>query len=297
MSELTAGGDSRAPEGWYPDPERLPVEHVERFWDGARWTDSRRYALPGTPPAQGPRERLRREEPTRPSANSGQPQVAATGALNNAGPQSRPWWKEYLWRSRRGRVIMVFITVAVAARFGLSELPVTVTRVHQNAMAPTAVDGQRLLTVASWITGSPSVGDLVVVEPPEGALTRQCGLKGQGPFYHGPRGRELCSKPTPQRAEGERFVERVVAGPGSRISIRRGRAVVDGRTQALAGSADCTRAPECNLGGTKIKTGYWFLLGDNRSSSNDSRYWGPVPESWIRRSAVMSLWPPGGIGG
>jgi signal peptidase I len=37
----------------------------------------------------------------------------------------------------------------------------------------------------------------------------------------------------------------------------------------------------------------YFMLGDNRGESDDSRFWGPVPKRWIVGRALMVYWPPG----
>ena len=47
----------------------------------------------------------------------------------------------------------------------------------------------------------------------------------------------------------------------------------------------------------KIKPGEYFVLGDNRENSRDSRYIGPIPISRIRGKAVFSLWPLKTAGG
>jgi signal peptidase I len=38
------------------------------------------------------------------------------------------------------------------------------------------------------------------------------------------------------------------------------------------------------------------MMGDNRGSSDDSRFWGPVPKKWIIGAAFGTYWPPKRIG-
>jgi signal peptidase I len=38
------------------------------------------------------------------------------------------------------------------------------------------------------------------------------------------------------------------------------------------------------------------MMGDNRGDSDDSRFWGPVPTSWVIGGAVATYWPPDRIG-
>ncbi len=47
-------------------------------------------------------------------------------------------------------------------------------------------------------------------------------------------------------------------------------------------TAPCGASQECNFPvAAQIPAGEWFLLGDDRGASDDSRNWGPVPTAWI----------------
>ena len=46
----------------------------------------------------------------------------------------------------------------------------------------------------------------------------------------------------------------------------------------------------------EVKKGYYYVLGDHRNSSNDSRNWGEVPEKYIYGKAFFRFWPPSKIG-
>ena len=86
------------------------------------------------------------------------------------------------------------------------------------------------------------------------------------------------------------FVKRVVALPGDLVEIRGGELVVNGlavKEPYLPASFrdNDSHAP------TEVRKGYYFVLGDHRRSSNDSRSWGEVPEKYIYGRAVFRFWP------
>ena len=169
-------------------------------------------------------------------------------------------------------------------------------RIPSESMVPTLKVGQRVLVNRIGERFSPpSVGDIVVFHPPVGADTSQCGIPGQGPFYDGPFGRIPCSRPTTGESE-QTFIKRLVAGPGDTISVRNGLAVVNGKLQEASYTEPCGGGPECNLGQIKIPAGHYFMMGDNRGQSDDSRFWGPVPENWLIGTAFATYWPPDRIG-
>jgi signal peptidase I len=45
-----------------------------------------------------------------------------------------------------------------------------------------------------------------------------------------------------------------------------------------------------------VPSDHYFMMGDNRPYSDDSRYWGPVPRDWIIGQAFVTYWPPDGVG-
>jgi signal peptidase I len=91
------------------------------------------------------------------------------------------------------------------------------------------------------------------------------------------------------------FIKRVVGLPGDYVEIRAGRLVVNGvpvREEYLPESfRDSDNYPP-----TEVRKGYYFVLGDHRRSSNDSRSWGEVPEKYIYGRAVFRFWPLSRLG-
>ncbi len=91
------------------------------------------------------------------------------------------------------------------------------------------------------------------------------------------------------------FIKRVVGLPGETVEMRRGVVYVNGnplREEYLpADEFDHESYPAVTL-----PAGFYFVLGDHRRSSNDSRAWGPVHRSFIYGKAVFAYWPPDRFG-
>jgi len=113
-------------------------------------------------------------------------------------------------------------------------------RVSGTSMEPLLKDGSVHFALRSWCAGHPRAGQVWLASTPSGTI-----------------------------------VKRLVAGPGTRVEIRDGEVWIDGR---FVGEPYVARTERASGGPWDTGPG-WFLLGDNRSESRDSRAWGPLAES------------------
>jgi signal peptidase I len=91
------------------------------------------------------------------------------------------------------------------------------------------------------------------------------------------------------------FIKRVVGLPGDTIEIRSGTVYVNGAAVKEDYLAPAYRDDE-SYRSILIPKGYYYVLGDHRNSSNDSRSWGEVPEKYIYGKAFLRFWPLSKIG-
>ncbi len=197
---------------------------------------------------------------------------------------------------------LVELVVIVATALGLALLIqaflVKPFKIPTGSMIPTLSIGQRVLVnrIGTHF-GSPSVGDIVVFHPPQGAEdiggaagSGRCGDPNAGDGTDRP-----CDRPTRKRAD-DNFIKRMVAGPGDTIAIVNGHAIVNGKREKDPFIRPCAPG-DCNFRtAIRVPPGHYFMMGDNRGNSADSRYWGPVPEDWIIGGAFATYWPPDRIG-
>ncbi len=86
------------------------------------------------------------------------------------------------------------------------------------------------------------------------------------------------------------FIKRVVALPGETVEIRRGIVYVNGK-EIQEPYVPPQYADVSDYGPSKVPGGSYFVMGDHRISSNDSRVFGPVSSQYIYGRAVFAYWP------
>lgn len=142
-------------------------------------------------------------------------------------------------------------------------------KVSGNSMIPTFESGDYLITEKiSYKLGGPKHGDIIVLKNP--------------------------------RNESQDFIKRIIAIPGDTIKIERNSVFVNGGviSEIYLSAGTPTHSGAFLTEGVTIKAGpnQYFVLGDNRNHSSDSREWGSVSKEEIVGKAFFRYWPPKSMG-
>lgn len=159
------------------------------------------------------------------------------------------------WLRETAETIVLAVVI-----FLLLQLVVRNFRIQGNSMQPTLETGQFVLVErVSYRFSAPKRGDIVIFEYP--------------------------------RAPQEDFVKRIIGLPGETVDIASGQVYINGTPLVepyVHGQPTLTYRPiHLTLGPDE-----YFVMGDNRAGSSDSRTWGPLPRRNIVGRAWLSYWPP-----
>jgi signal peptidase I len=185
---------------------------------------------------------------------------------------------------------VIIVALALGLALGIQAFIVKPYQIPSESMEPTLDVGQRVLVNRFlYHVTDPAIGDIVVFLPPLGAERGNvCGARR-------PAG-AACPTTTPEEAEVN-FIKRIVAGPNDTLRIENGVPIVNGVRADEDFTRPCRPGGECNLPTEiTIPPDHYFMMGDNRGESDDSRFWGPVPRDQLIGKAFATYWPPKKVG-
>lgn len=160
------------------------------------------------------------------------------------------------------RDILVTIVVALAV-FLLLQFTLQSSIIVGSSMEPNFVDGQRLLvSKVAYYFRTPERGDVIIFTPPY--------------------------------SQQDDFIKRIIGLPGESIQIKEGTVYIHQgeKSFSLDEQAYIETRPGYSFEEQVIPTDNYFVLGDNRSNSNDSHHGWTVPREEIIGTAWLSIWPP-----
>ena len=142
-------------------------------------------------------------------------------------------------------------------------------QVRGSSMFPNFKDGEYLLTdKISYRLSNPKRGDVIVFEAP------------------------------PNRRED--FIKRIIGLPGEEVTLKEGKIFVNNSqlNETYLPLSSSTQAGTYleEEKTTRLKDNEYFVFGDNRNFSSDSRMWGPIKREDITGRAFFVYWPPGEVG-
>lgn len=183
------------------------------------------------------------------------------------------------------RMIVVVVIITTL----LNTLFFTFSTVQQRSMEHTLHEGDVLIIEKfSYIAHTPKFGDIVVFVEDE-AVAENYGKKLTVLFQ------DIVSKFTGNTSR-TRLVKRVIGLPGDEVLIEDGQVMVNGVVLEEAYVGDATYAKTLTYPFV-VPEGSYFVLGDNRDVSKDSRHFGVIPMTHIEGKAVFRLLPFRKFGG
>lgn len=180
----------------------------------------------------------------------------------------KPWWRELLdW-------VIVFAVAFLIALF-LTNFIIINCHIPSQSMESTIMTGDKVIgNRLAYVFGEPKRGDIVVFYAPQAALDQT---------HYGEKYGDVL------------YIKRLVGLPGDTIEVKNNRIYINGSKTPLEepyiNEPGIVATPLANFGPYTIPEGEYFMMGDNRNHSSDSRAWGTVRKKDILAKAGFAYWP------
>lgn len=232
------------------------------------------------PPQDPPTEEIAPPAPTEQSSRPFSRREA------RATPLGEPRKKRSFWKELPVLILVAFLVALLLKTFLLQAF-----FIPSASMEPTLKVGDRVLVekVSGW-WGDPERGDVVVFEMEVGAGVVE---EPDEPVWTDIANafRDLFGFPD---AGSQDFIKRVIATEGDVIRADEGIVYVNGEPINEPYLPEGTQTSD--FGRVEVRQNEIFVMGDNRANSDDSRSFGPIPESWVVGEAFILVWPPSDFG-
>jgi signal peptidase I len=216
------------------------------------------------------------------------PETEAAASLPEGPPPSSSSRRASRFVGSTPFLVLVAVVVAIVVKTFL----VQAFYIPSASMVPTLEVGDRVfVNKFVYDIGDVHRGDVIVFENPNSEALPDRGIVGG--FLHWLGEGIGFAQP-----EDEDFIKRVIGLPGETIEIRDNVVYVDGEPLDEPYLTEQARQSNGGLPPTAIPAGNYFVMGDNRGNSADSRYGlGFVPEDKVIGRAFVVIWPPSHMGG
>ncbi len=155
------------------------------------------------------------------------------------------------------REIFKTIIISIIVTLFITTFIAQITQIKGRSMEPSLVNGERIINVKFvYKIEEPKRGEVVIFKPPF---------------------------PTK-----ETYIKRIIGLPGEKVEIREGYVYINDK---LLKEPYITNRSHDNWGPKIIPPDMYFVLGDNRVNSSDSRVWGFLPKKNIIGKAILIFWP------
>ena len=170
--------------------------------------------------------------------------------------------KEIKEKRKSNIQFLITLGIIIAAVFLLNQFVIINARVPSGSMENTIQEGDRIFgNRLAYLNSDPERFDIVIFKFPDN--------------------------------ESELYIKRIIGLPGETVTIKDGKVYIDDDTKPLDDSF-CAEVPEAIKDGVyEVPDDCYFMLGDNRNNSSDSRFWNNkyVRRDQIIAEAVLRYWP------